>query len=229
MVVGDSNSKEDHLSGQPDDGARASVCVKAGHDGDSHSKSSNECSRAECVQKVIACQEWEKKYKELKKVYVKLTIYSTERDMKYEDLLKVATNTHHPGTDEMILSSDGIFTPNEVKALENMASDKPKDSTFILECLQWAYKTDLSVLCRKTLKGTAEWIEITNEGEKKYHSGKDPLTPEKVDRIKKMFIDRVSKCNIDSVAYGQRIKEAYINKLFASGIKNIAKKQSGKM
>lgn len=55
-------------------------------------------------------------------------------------------------------------------------------------------------------------------------SAKDPLTPEKVRRIKALFAGRISKCTIDSAHYTERMKDTYVNKLLAAGIKNLAQK-----
>lgn len=40
---------------------------------------------------------------------------------------------------------------------------------------------------------------------------KDPLTPKKVERIRDLFIERISKCQLNPVAYGERIKDTYLN------------------
>lgn len=105
-----------------------------------------------------------------------------------------------------------------------MELDKKSDCTFILNCLKYAYKSDRSVLKSKSLKGTAEKTDITPEGEEIHHDGKSPLTPQKVDVIKGLFVDRISKCQIDSVEYKERMKDPYVNRLLAAGIKNLSKK-----
>lgn len=187
------------------------------------------CEKSKCVQKSIECDEWEAKYKELKKLYIKATMHHSEVELKYSDLLKSATGKNHErsgdGTADTKPTSNDIFTPNELKFLECMSLEKKKDSTFIHQCLQFAYKGDQAVLVFKSLKGTSDWIEISEAGDEKHHPAKDPLSPHKVNRIKEVFIERVSKCDINSVHYGERVKDSYINKLFASGIKNISKKQ----
>lgn len=156
---------------------------------------------------------------------MKLAIHDSELGVKYTDLLKMATSTNRPDTDEVVASGGDIFTENQIRYFRSMPLDKKKDSSFILQCLEYAYKTDQSVLLQKTLNGKPEWIEITDGGEEILHPTKDPLTPKKVDRIRELFIERVSKCNIDPAVYGERMKTSYLNRLIASGIKNIAKKQ----
>lgn len=184
---------------------------------------------ADCVLRANEYKQLEQKYKELKQRYMKLTMHHSEVDMKYNDLLKSVTGKNH-GNDGDVenepenASSDGVFTLNELKFLKCMALDKKKDSTFIHQSLQFAYKSNQSVLVHKTLKGSRDWIEIADNGDEIFHSGKESLSPHKVNRIKELFIERIGKCKIDSVSYGQRVKDAYINQLIASGIKNISKK-----
>lgn len=171
------------------------------------------------------CKNWEVKYKDLKMLYVKLTIHSSEKDLKYEDLLKTKTRTIYSDIDDVATSNGDIFSPNEIKSLQGIPQDKKKDSTFILKCLEYAYKSDQSVLQKKTLKGKSEVIHFSETGNVEHIvAGKDPLTPEKVARIKELFIERLSNCEIDAFAYGERIKDSNLNKLIASGVKNISKK-----
>ncbi|KAJ6647837.1 hypothetical protein Bhyg_03060 [Pseudolycoriella hygida] len=191
-----------------------------------------ECDQ--CVRKDVDIEEWRQKYedevlqrKELKKVDLNLTVRFSELHSKYEDLLKATTKivAVDPPEDDSATPEDSIFTETEAKFLSCMALDKRHDCTFVLHCLKYAYKNDLSVLALKTLKGTAKSIEIMDDGEKIYHKGKDPITPKKVDRIRGLFIERISKCKIDAADYSERMKETYLNKLFAAGIKNLSKKK----
>lgn len=171
------------------------------------------------------CKQWECKYNDLKKLCLKLTIRNADMDFKYEDLLKTKT-IQRKSSDNETAPTDDVFTKREVKFLECMALDKKIDSTFVHHCLQYAYKDDLAVLRRKTLKGTAEVLKISDGGDVEHISeGKSPLTPEKIARIRGMFIERISKCQIDAVEYEQRIKDSYMNKLVASSIRNIVKKK----
>lgn len=186
-------------------------------------------------------KEWEMKYKNLKKVYVQLTIRYSEQSLKFEHLLKSKTNagnttdhtTDHttghfpsPNTGIQVQSNDDIFTPRELIYLQCMSLDKSKDSTFIMKCLEFAYKNNLPILRFKTLKGKPESVQFDEGGEAENIAGKDPLTPMKVNRIKDLFLERLSKCQIDPVVYGERVKDSNINKLFASGVKNISKKHN---
>lgn len=186
----------------------------------------------ECVRKDLQIIDWERKYhqeveqrKELKKVYVNTTIRFSELYSKYNDLLKtVESSRDHTANDAVATAQDDIFTENEVKFLQCMALEKKIDCTFIHHCLKYAYKVDLSVLVLRTLKGTSEWTETTKEGEQINHEAKLPLTPKKVERIKGLFIQRVSASRIDAAEYADRMKGAYVNKLLAAGIKNLSKK-----
>lgn len=173
------------------------------------------------------CKDWEVKYNDLKKLCLKLTIRNADMDLKYEDLLKAKTASiplRVSGDDQLPIG--GFFTQRELKYLECMSLEKKMDSTFVHHCLQFAYKGDQSALLHKTLKGKAEVRHISDEGEVEHVSeGKDPLTPTKVESIRSLFIERISKCQLDAVAYGERIKDTYLNKLIASGIRNISKKK----
>lgn len=204
------------------------VTTKAPVESESYSsKSSTECEG--CVKKAAERDEWEYKYKqevesrkELKKVYMNLNIQFSELYMKHNDLLKTASNIKPKSFDDPAACND-VFSSNEIKFLQFMPLDKKNDCSFILNALKYAYKSDTSVLVSKTLKGKSEWTEI-KDGYEIHHDAKTPLTPEKVERIKGLFIDRISNCEIHSADYGERIKDSYMNKLFAAGIKNISKK-----
>lgn len=186
--------------------------------------STGECS--ECQKKAAESKEWEEKYKKLKKSYMKLSIDHSDISMKYKDLVKVATGKIQATNDGAeAKANDDVFTPNELKFLQYMSLEKKKDSNFVLQCLHFAYKSDHSVLAHKSLIGTTEKIEFTDGGDQIIQAAKGPLSPNKVIRIKELFLERVSKSDENAVDHGERIKDSYINKLFASGIKNIAKRK----
>lgn len=172
------------------------------------------------------CSEKDKKYNDLMKLYLKSLHRYSELDFKHKDLLQAKTHLGKPESPDTVTtsSSHDIFTPNEVKYLEAMPLDKSADSTFVLKCLEFAYKNDTSVLRNKTLMGTQESVVFV-DGEAMTQAKKDPLTPIKVQRIKGLFMERLSKCQIDSTVFGQRIKDSNVNKLFATGILNISKKK----
>lgn len=186
--------------------------------------------------------------KELKKVYMNLNVEFSELYMKHKSLLKAKGNdrdiihgevsdgaamvseatggaaTVSEATGGAATGSDVTFTEAQLKFLQFMPLDKKNDCTFILQCLKYAYKSDPNILASKTLKGTAKRTEITADGIEIHHEMKAPLTPEKVDRIKSLFMDRISKCEIHSAEYVERMKDTYVNKLFAAGIGNLSKK-----
>lgn len=194
-----------------------------------HDASKLQCSG--CIEKSLEIDDWKKKYelevaqrKELNQLYVKSTISFTELYSKYNDLLQ--TTAALPKSDDAAASSssDDIFTNSELKYLQCMSLDKKHDCSFVLSALKFAYKADLSVFRSRTLFGTAERTDITTNGENIHHSAKDPLTPSKVRRVKTLFIERISKSEINSVDYSQRMKDSYVNTLFAAGIRNLSKK-----
>lgn len=211
--------------------ASVEIEEEEGHRNDSPaSESQFKCGSAlnsnctECAQKDIAINEWERKYSELKKVHAKQSIHFSELYSKHNDLLKTVMNINKPAAEEAASSTD-IFTPNEVKFLQCMDLEKTKDCTFVHHCLKFAYKSDLTVMASKTLWGTASWTGTSKNGEQVHHEAKDPLTPEKVRRIKALFADRISKCRIDSAEYSERMKDPYVNKLIGAGVKNLSQKK----
>lgn len=181
----------------------------------------NRSRHDDCVEKD---NQWETKYKDLKKVYMNQSHHYSELNIKYNVLLQTKSNYCQPDDDATNACYDDVFSSKELKILQNMSLDKKKDSTFIHQCLEYAYKNDLAVLSGRTLKGKAESVKFSDEGQEEYIPKKDPLSPEKVDRIKELFIERIIKCNVDSACFEARIKDSNINKLFASSIKNIANK-----
>lgn len=178
-----------------------------------------------CKQKAIEIQTLEGKYKALKKSYVKLSVHFSDLYMKYSDLLKATTNTEDSDIADEVVSTEDVFTLDEVTHLQSIPLDKTKDSTFILQCLQYAYKSNTSILQYKSLKGVPESTIINDDGTQEHHPAKEPLTPKKVRRIQELFTERLTKCKTSSVGYGERTKQTNINKLIASGIKNVAKRQ----
>lgn len=186
-----------------------------------------------CVEKLAEIEEWKKKYdlevqqhKEYKRLYLNSTVQFSELHSKYNDLVKTTAALPKIPDGVATASSEDIFTANEVKYLQCMPLEKKTDCTFILSALKFVYKTDLTVLATKTLKGTSERIEVTSSGEHIRHPAKDPMTPSKVSRIKSLFIERIAKCEISSPDFADRMKDAYVNKLFAAGIRNLAHKSN---
>ncbi len=182
---------------------------------------------SECEQNRKERDEWQEKYKELKKSYYKLAVRHSELDLMHKDLEKVATaKTNEYNIDENAISiatDSDIFTAAELRFLQCMPLEKKKDSTFVLQCVKFAYKEDTSVLNNKSLYGTKGRIEFTEDGGEVRQPAKQPLSPHKVDRMRGVFIDKISKCNLNAVEYGVRMKETYLNQLIASAIKNISK------
>lgn len=170
------------------------------------------------------CLERDKKYKDLMKLYLKSTHRYSEMDHKFKDLLRTKTHSKQPEPDDTAVSTNDVFTPNEIKYLQSMPLSKSSDSTFILKCLEFAYKADPTVLRFKTLKGRPESVQYDDNGNMEQLAKKEPLSPIKVQSIKDLFIARLSKCQIDSVAFGERIKDFNVNRLFATGIINVSKK-----
>lgn len=170
------------------------------------------------------------KYKELQTRFLKLTVEFSEISLKYKDAIKLGHSSRQAETDETDNGETGetlhddMFSKEELRTLKGLPLDKRNDSTFILQCLKFAYKSDLSILCNKSLMGTYATILVSSEGEDVEIAGKDPLTPEKVNKIKQLFTERLSSCDINAVQYGERIKESKVNHLLGTGLVNIRKK-----
>lgn len=179
------------------------------------------------ISQCAECSKLQNKYKVLKKDYMKMGTNYAELRIKYEDLLSTKTYINANSSDITDTAvSDGIFTGSEIAVLKSMSLDQKTDSTFILKCLQYAYKQDLAVLLKKTLKGKTEAMIISDDGEVEYKPGKDPLSPQKVQKIRQLFVERINKCNLKPAENADRMVDAYMNKLIASGITNIGKKTS---
>lgn len=196
-----------------------------------------------------SCKKWQAKYKDMEKSYLKLSVRYTELMLKHEDLVAVSTgrsnacaesceegnhndlnrmSSERSHSETKVSPTDDVFTEHELKCLQCVPLDKKKDSTFILNCIQFAYKNDAGSLSKKTLKGTRPRYEV-KEGEiVTVKSGKDPLTPEKVARIQQLFIDRVTKSKCLSGEFGERVKITNFNQLMANAVKNISYKQAPK-
>lgn len=175
-----------------------------------------------------------KKYDDLKKSHVQLCVEHCELSMKYKALLKTTTETVSSTSSDVsdesqpIPPADNIFTANEIIVLQNFPLEKKKDSTFILKCVEFAYKDNTSSLVNKTLKGTLERVEIQNDKPVAVRPAKDPLTPEKVKRIEELFIKRVTNSKCLAGEFVERIKTTNINRLIASAIRNISSKEQPK-
>jgi len=158
-------------------------------------------------------------------------------DFKYEDLLKtkIGKNLFMQDSDEEEDDKDdgneaaptkNIFTKRQLQTLKHMPVDKSDDSTFVLNCVEYAYKDNIRVLGKKSVFGKAETVLVSENGDAdKVIPGKDPMTPVKVEAIKALFIERISKCRLGSVAQAERINDAYVNRLILTSVRNIAKRK----
>lgn len=165
------------------------------------------------------CTEWKEKFKVMHKKYAKLSIEYSELNMKFTALSRTAPRVH--GENETTPeNADSVFSNSEIRVLQRISLAKKNDSTFIRNSLEFAYKSDLSVLKSRSVMGTYNTLAEMTSGKIE----KPPLTPVKVKKIKELFIERLSDCDVDPIAFEERVKDSRINELLASGIKNIAKK-----
>lgn len=198
------------------------------------------------------CTKWRTKYKEIEKSYLKLSVCYAELMLKHKDLVQLTTGAVRPSSEteqredgfELSVGAvhsntetevsptvpvvDNIFTAAEIKCLQCIALDRKKDSTFILNCVQYAYKDNTSSLTNKTLKGTRSRYEIIDGEAVTVKQGKDPVTPEKVARIQQLFVDRVTKSKCMAGEFGERVKQTNFNQLMANAIKNLSNKEAPK-
>lgn len=189
----------------------------------------NETKSIECQQ----CEVWRQKYEELRKTYVKLCVKHTDQSMKHDDLLKATESSVRASSDEVTSGeasessspSDDGFTEREIRHLQSLPLHKKKDSTFILQCIEYAYQNRTAELTNRTLKGTRDRYEVQDGVPTVIRPGKEPLTPEKVQKIEKLFIARISKSKCLAGEFGERIAPTYINRLIASAIKNVSNKE----
>lgn len=185
-----------------------------------------ECMNAGCMEILKEFRMEISKHKALKKVYFTLASAYSELSIKHQALVKAKRHVDEIDIGVETTTTGDIFTENELKFLKCMSLEKKKDSTFILQCLEFAYKNDLTVLCDKTRKGKPESIKIGEDGTVTNVSAKEPVSPVKVVRIKELFLERLSKCDIDSAVYAVRAKDSNMNTLITNGIKNISKRQT---
>ncbi|XP_037045464.1 uncharacterized protein LOC119080943 isoform X1 [Bradysia coprophila] len=227
------------------------------------------------------CENWRKKYKEMEKRFLKLSVCHSELTMKHKDLVRLLTTNAgssdvteqfidrhisedldlvstgtaraHSDTDSFVdqhtsadlapvstgqnsssifkISSvsavgNDIFTDDEITNLKKIALTKNRDSTFILSCVQYAYKENLASLTSKTLKGTRGKYEVKEGKVITIKPPKDPLTPEKVARIQQLFIDRIARCKCVATESGERVNQLRFNELIANAVRTVTNKQA---
>ncbi len=180
-----------------------------------------------------SCELLRKKYKDLKKIHFQLCQRHCEISMKYDQLVETLDTVRKAESTNAELSdlpssTDDVFTPNQIRILESLPLEKKKDSTFILQCIEYAYKDKTSTLANKTLYGTLERKEFGDDGAVVVRPAKDALTPEKVIRIEKLFVKRVTESKCLSAEFAERIKPTNINRLIASAIRNVSNKENPK-
>lgn len=119
---------------------------------------------------------------------------------------------------------DNIFTRNEIMHLNSLPLEKKKDSSYVMQCIQYAYSD--RPLKHKTLKGTKNRYEVIDGTPIVVREGKSSLTPEKVHQIRQLFIGRISKSKCLAAEFGERIDPKYLNRLIASAVKNVSNKET---
>lgn len=143
--------------------------------------------------------------KSLKKLFTKSTQVNFQKDLKIVQLSKENENS---ARDPLIFKSfEHIFDVSELLTLRSIPYSKERDSSFILQTLQYLYKNDLSLLNLRTAS--------VKKGDKK------PISPEKKGIIQKIFNERIKSLNLNGHDFG--VRESKINEHIISSIHNIRK------
>lgn len=184
------------------------------------------------------CQSLRKKYVDLKKSHFLLCHKHCELSMKFEELVatlnairEAEPSNAEPSNAEVSgvpPSTDDVFTYNQLMLLKSLPLEQTKDSNFILQCIEYAYKDNTSALMGKTLFGTRERKEFGDDGAVVIRPAKEPLTPKKVKRIEELFVKRVTDSKCLSAEFAARIKTTNIHRLIASAIRNVCNKENPK-
>lgn len=102
------------------------------------------------------------------KQYHETLVLNLKKDLQIRQLKQKLNNNRFNAFNE-------VLSPSTIEELRLLADIPEKDSTFVLMAMKDLYREDLNHLKCKTYSGRK----------------KEALTPEKVDVIKKMFIERV--------------------------------------
>lgn len=94
----------------------------------------------------------------------------------------------------LFVEFEGNFTDNQLSTLRSIEKSQRGDSTFILNAIRFSYSDNLAKLQKKTVTG------ISKKGPK------EPITPQKLNRLKSMFSERLSDLSLGKQEKGDREK-----------------------
>lgn len=131
------------------------------------------CNNMQCRTEVDAIRmqisECEKKIIEGKERYHQLLVLNLKKDVAIEEL-------KHRLADSLYENFNDILSRESISKLRALGNEQKDDSTFVLSIVTDLYKNDLSRLQNKTFRGNKNTI---------------PMTPQKVDKIQKLFGERM--------------------------------------
>lgn len=180
-------------------------------------KKENVC--LECIKKEKQIGELEKKvekttekFKTLQKSYIKALNVNFQNSIKLDNCKQ---------TDILDTQSKKYLTDTENAILNSINPNKAQDSTFVRKSFEFIY-TDMNVLQKKSVNGCNEQYAIDIDGKINcIRSRKDPISPEKYQFIKSLFLRRLSKIKISEDELERRSKRMCTN-----AINNIVRKSN---
>lgn len=144
--------------------------------------------------------ECERKINEGKERYHQLLVLNLKKDVAIEELKQRLADSLYENFND-VLSRESI---SKLRALGNEQKD---DSTFVLSIVTDLYKDDLSRLQNKSFSGSKKT---------------SPMTPQKVDKIQKLFGERMN--HIEKSMSVTADRKSNIGKLIKNAIESINKK-----
>lgn len=89
-----------------------------------------------------------------------------------------------------------IFAENQLSTLRSIDKSKKGDSTFILNCLRFLYSHDLAKLEHKSVTGKS-----------KTGDPKEPITPQKLNQIQTVYVERLNDLKLERTDQDEREKK----------------------
>lgn len=84
-----------------------------------------------------------------------------------------------------------VFSTAQREELQRIPNDKGSDTAFVRKALILMYSDDMSRLRLKSISGRKTRPYVLKNGECVNHERKEPLSPEKLDKLKQLYCQRV--------------------------------------
>lgn len=127
-------------------------------------------------------------------------------EMEAERVRKNSNDTHsqHTHTDTtksriLFETFKETFAENQLSVLRSIDKSPKGDSTFILNCVRYLYAHDLAKLTHKSVTGKSKKDEP-----------KEPITPQKLNQIQTIYVERLSDLKIETAERDAREKKLEI-------------------